>query len=107
TADAVNNTRYAGGKVWGVGTTTVRTLESVVDASGTVHAGEGETRIFLYPPRLIRSVDHLITNFHLPRSTLLMLVATFAGLDLILEAYAEAVRCEYRFYSYGDAMLIL
>ncbi len=107
TASMVNDTRYGGGKVWAVGTTSVRTLESVVDPSGTVHAGDGETSIFLYPPRLIRSVDHLITNFHLPRSTLLMLVATFAGLDLILEAYAQAVRHEYRFYSYGDAMLIL
>ena len=85
----------------------MRTLESVVDSAGLVHAGEGETRIFIHPPYAVRSVDHLVTNFHLPRSTLLMLVAAFAGLDLIREAYAQAVRERYRFYSYGDAMLIL
>lgn len=107
TAGAVNDTRAGGGKVWAVGTTTVRTLESVVDATGLVRAGEGETRIFIHPPMAIRSVDHLVTNFHLPRSTLLMLVAAFAGLDLMREAYAAAVAEEYRFYSYGDAMLIL
>jgi S-adenosylmethionine:tRNA ribosyltransferase-isomerase len=72
-----------------------------------VHAGEAETRIFIHPPKVIRSVDHLVTNFHLPRSTLLMLVAAFAGLDLMREAYEMAVREKYRFYSYGDAMLIL
>jgi S-adenosylmethionine:tRNA ribosyltransferase-isomerase len=72
-----------------------------------VHAASGETRIFLHPPHVIRSVDHLVTNFHLPRSTLLMLVSAFAGLDLMREAYASAVKERYRFYSYGDAMLIL
>lgn len=107
TAAAVNDTRAAGGKVWAVGTTTVRTLESVVDRTGAVRHGEGETRIFIHPPYTIRSVDRLITNFHLPRSTLLMLVAAFAGADLVREAYAVAVREHYRFYSYGDAMLIL
>jgi S-adenosylmethionine:tRNA ribosyltransferase-isomerase len=107
TAGAVNDTRIAGGKVWAVGTTTVRTLESVVDPAGLVRAGEGETRIFIHPPHAIRSVDHMVTNFHLPRSTLLMLVAAFAGLALMREAYAAAVADEYRFYSYGDAMLIL
>ena len=106
-AGTVNDARARGAKVWAVGTTTVRTLESVVDAAGTVRAGEGDTRIFIHPPHAIRSVDHLITNFHLPRSTLLMLVAAFAGLDLMREAYATAVRERYRFYSYGDAMLIL
>jgi S-adenosylmethionine:tRNA ribosyltransferase-isomerase len=93
--------------VWAIGTTTVRTLESVVDAEGRVRAGEGETRIFIHPPHVIRSVDRLVTNFHLPRSTLLMLVAAFAGLGLMREAYATAVREGYQFYSYGDAMLIL
>jgi S-adenosylmethionine:tRNA ribosyltransferase-isomerase len=88
-------------------TTTVRTLESVVDSSARVHAGEGDTRIFIHPPYAIRSVDHLVTNFHLPRSTLLMLVSAFAGTGLMREAYAVAVREKYRFYSYGDAMLIL
>jgi S-adenosylmethionine:tRNA ribosyltransferase-isomerase len=106
-AAAVNETRRAGRKVWAVGTTTVRTLESVVDSSGTVHPASGQTQIFLHPPHVIRSADHLVTNFHLPRSTLLMLVSAFAGLDLIREAYAEAVKEKYRFYSYGDAMLIL
>jgi S-adenosylmethionine:tRNA ribosyltransferase-isomerase len=107
TAAAVNETRRAGAKVWAVGTTTVRTLESVVDASGLAHADEGETRIFIRPPYVVRSVDHLVTNFHLPRSTLLMLVSAFAGAALIREAYARAVKEKYRFYSYGDAMLIL
>ena len=107
TAAAVNSARERNANVWAVGTTTVRTLESVVDAAGRVTAGEGETRIFIHPPHVIRSVDHLVTNFHLPRSTLLMLVASFAGLDLMRAAYATAVREGYRFYSYGDAMLIL
>jgi S-adenosylmethionine:tRNA ribosyltransferase-isomerase len=107
TADAVNGVRREGGKVWAVGTTTLRALESAVDEAGRVHAAEGETRIFIVPPYAVRSVDRLVTNFHLPRSTLLMLVAAFAGLELIREAYAEAVREGYRFYSYGDAMVIL
>ena len=107
TAAAVNATRRAGAQVWAVGTTTVRTLESVVDAAGLVHAGEGDTGIFIHPPYVVRSVDHLVTNFHLPRSTLLMLVSAFAGAALIREAYAQAVKERYRFYSYGDAMLIL
>jgi S-adenosylmethionine:tRNA ribosyltransferase-isomerase len=107
TAATVNDTRSSGAKVWAVGTTTVRTLESVVDPAGLVRAGEGETRIFIHPPYEIRSVDHLVTNFHLPRSTLFMLVSAFAGLALMREAYAQAVKEQYRFYSYGDAMLIL
>jgi S-adenosylmethionine:tRNA ribosyltransferase-isomerase len=106
-AAAVNDARAMGAKVWAIGTTTVRTLESIVDPGGLVHAGEGETRIFIHPPQVVRSVDHLVTNFHLPRSTLLMLVASFAGIDLIRDAYARAVEERYRFYSYGDAMLIL
>ena len=107
TAAAVNAMHQAGGHVWAVGTTTLRSLESAVDADGSVQPREGETRMFIYPPYSVRSVDRLLTNFHLPRSTLLMLVAAFAGLDLIREAYAAAVRECYRFYSYGDAMVIV
>ncbi len=107
TANHVNAARDAGHKTWAVGTTTLRTLESVVDAAGHIHAGEGETRIFIHPPHVVRSADRLITNFHLPRSTLLMLVSAFAGTELVREAYAVAVRERYRFYSYGDAMLLL
>jgi S-adenosylmethionine:tRNA ribosyltransferase-isomerase len=106
-ADAVNATRTRGGTVWAVGTTTARTLESLVDAEGRIAAGEGETRIFIRPPHVVRGADRLVTNFHLPRSTLLMLVAAFAGMDLMREAYAVAVAERYRFYSYGDAMVII
>ena len=106
-AAAVNATRARGGTVWAVGTTTARTLESVVDASGRIIAGEGETRIFIRPPHVMRGTDHLLTNFHLPRSTLLMLVSAVAGVELTREAYAVAVREGYRFYSYGDAMLVI
>jgi len=106
-ARAVAATRAAGGKLWAVGTTAVRTLESAAGPDGTLVAGDGETRIFIRPPYTFRAVDRLITNFHLPRSTLLMLVAAFAGYELTMRAYAEAVAREYRFYSYGDAMLIL
>jgi S-adenosylmethionine:tRNA ribosyltransferase-isomerase len=107
TATAVNAARGADAKVWAVGTTTLRTLESALDADGLIRAGTSETRIFIRPPQVVRSVDRLITNFHLPRSTLLMLVAAFAGFDLMREAYTVAVRERYRFYSYGDAMVIL
>lgn len=107
TAAAVNETRASGAKVWAIGTTTVRTLESATGDDALVRAGEGDTSIFIHPPHVIRSVDHLVTNFHLPRSTLLMLVSAFAGVELIREAYSEAVKERYRFYSYGDAMLIL
>jgi S-adenosylmethionine:tRNA ribosyltransferase-isomerase len=92
--------------VWAVGTTVVRALESSVDASGLVRAGAGETSLFIRPPYDFTIVNHLITNFHLPRSTLLMLVAAFAGTENVLGAYREAVEQGYRFYSYGDAMLI-
>jgi S-adenosylmethionine:tRNA ribosyltransferase-isomerase len=107
TAAALNAARARGAKLWSVGTTTLRTLESAIDAGGTIRPGSGETRIFIHPPYVVRSTDRLITNFHLPRSTLLMLVAAFAGFDLTMRAYAEAVRERYRFYSYGDAMVIL
>jgi S-adenosylmethionine:tRNA ribosyltransferase-isomerase len=107
TAAAVNETRTAGHRVWAVGTTTVRTLESAADDAGLVRPGTGETRIFLRPPARPRVVDALVTNFHLPRSTLIMLVAAMAGYELTMRAYAEAIAERYRFYSYGDAMAIV
>jgi S-adenosylmethionine:tRNA ribosyltransferase-isomerase len=107
TAAAFADTRARGGRVWAVGTTTVRTLESAVDDAGALVAGSGETRIFLRPPARLRAVDALVTNFHLPRSTLIMLVAAFAGYDLTMRAYQAAVAERYRFFSYGDAMAIV
>ena len=106
-ARLINERRAAGGKVWAVGTTSVRTLESAATDDGMVHAGSGDTRIFIRPPYRFRAVDRIITNFHLPRSTLIMLVAAFAGYDLTMRAYRDAVASGYRFYSYGDAMAIL
>lgn len=106
TADEVAAARRRGGRVVAVGTTSARTLESSLQG-GRVAAGVGETDIFLYPGRSLRAIDALITNFHLPQSTLLMLVAALTGLEEILSVYREAVACRYRFYSYGDAMLIL
>lgn len=106
-ADAINRTRAAGGRIVAVGTTSVRVLESVADRSGSMHAVAGATSLFILPPHEFRCTDALITNFHLPRSTLLMLVSAFAGRENVLAAYREAVRERYRFYSYGDAMLIL
>ncbi len=106
-ADTINARRGAGGKVWAVGTTAVRTLESVADDSGHISAGDGWTDIFIRPPYQFRAVDALITNFHLPRSTLLMLVSALAGFDLTMNAYRHAVEQGYRFYSYGDAMVII
>jgi S-adenosylmethionine:tRNA ribosyltransferase-isomerase len=105
-AELLTATRQAGGRVCAVGTTSLRTLETIYHADGRYVAGEGETAIFLRPPHTVKSADMLVTNFHLPRSTLLMLVAAFAGYDLTMEAYATAVREGYRFYSYGDAMLL-
>lgn len=106
TAESITATRERGGRVWAVGTTSVRTLESVATGQRTVRAGRGETRLFIRPGYEFRVVDCLVTNFHLPRSTLLMLVAAFAGYDLVMRAYREAVEREYRFFSYGDAMAI-
>ncbi|CAN5173521.1 tRNA preQ1(34) S-adenosylmethionine ribosyltransferase-isomerase QueA [soil metagenome] len=106
TVEAWQAAREAGHRVWAVGTTTVRTLESAF-ADGTLRAGDADTRIFIRPPAEVRSVDALITNFHLPRSTLIMLVAAFAGYELTMRAYREAIAERYRFYSYGDAMAIL
>jgi S-adenosylmethionine:tRNA ribosyltransferase-isomerase len=93
-------------KVVAVGTTTVRTLETVMLRNQRIVPGMDATSIFIYPPFEFRRVDSLLTNFHLPKSTLLMLVGAFAGRDFILEAYREAVACKYRFFSYGDCMLI-
>jgi S-adenosylmethionine:tRNA ribosyltransferase-isomerase len=106
-AATINATWQRGAARWAVGTTTVRTLETAANANGSVAAGEGETRIFIRPPHQFRVIDHMITNFHLPRSTLIMLVAAFAGFDLVMRAYREAIAERYRFYSYGDAMVIV
>jgi S-adenosylmethionine:tRNA ribosyltransferase-isomerase len=106
TASAWSKARAEGGRVWAVGTTTVRTLESAY-SDGAVRAGAGETRIFIRPPEQLKAVDAMITNFHLPRSTLIMLVASFAGYELTMRAYREAIEQRYRFYSYGDAMAIV
>jgi S-adenosylmethionine:tRNA ribosyltransferase-isomerase len=103
---AVAATRARGGRVIAVGTTTVRSLETAA-SSGTLQAYAGDSRIFIYPGYDFRVVDGIITNFHLPESTLLMLVSAFAGLDAVRAAYEHAVQARYRFFSYGDAMLIL
>lgn len=105
-ADRINAARARGNQIWSVGTTSTRTLESVADENGMVHAGSGWTNIFIYPGYQFKVVDSLITNFHLPESTLLMLVSAFSSREKMLSAYAEAVREHYRFFSFGDAMLI-
>ncbi|MCC7054049.1 MAG: tRNA preQ1(34) S-adenosylmethionine ribosyltransferase-isomerase QueA [Gemmatimonadaceae bacterium] len=107
TAAVLNEVKRTGHAVWAVGTTSTRTLESATDAQGQLAACAGDTRIFIHPPYRFRMVDHLLTNFHLPKSTLVMLVAAFAGYELTMRAYREAIEAEYRFYSYGDAMLIV
>ena len=106
-AETITERRASGGRVWAVGTTVVRALETVTDADGRLRSAAGETTLFIYPPYRFRAVDRLVTNFHLPRSSLLMLVAAFGGYDHVREAYREAVRQRYRFYSYGDAMAIV
>jgi S-adenosylmethionine:tRNA ribosyltransferase-isomerase len=107
TAAAVNRARIEGRRVVVVGTTTTRALESSVSDDGRVAAGAGEAALTIRPGHRFGAVDVLLTNFHLPRSSLLLLVAAFAGRDLLLDAYRHAVAARYRFYSYGDAMLIL
>jgi S-adenosylmethionine:tRNA ribosyltransferase-isomerase len=104
---AIEAGRERGKRIWAVGTTVVRALESAVDAEGRLRPGRAQTRLFIRPPCEFRVVDGVITNFHLPRSTLLMLVAAFAGHPAVMHAYAEAIRLGYRFYSYGDAMAIV
>jgi S-adenosylmethionine:tRNA ribosyltransferase-isomerase len=106
TVAAINACRARGGRVIAVGTTSVRVLETVA-ARGPLRPWTGETDLFIYPPYRFRAIDALITNFHLPRTTLLLLVGAFAGVELLQEAYKTAIEMEYRFYSYGDAMLIL
>ena len=106
TAQAIAATRAAGGRVIAVGTTSLRALESAGNPDGTVNTGSAETSIFITPGYRFKVVDRLITNFHLPKSTLLMLVSAFAGYDNIRAAYAHAVAEGYRFFSYGDAMLL-
>ena len=106
-ANALNRAKSEGRRIICVGTTSVRTVESVTDMGGTVHAGRGETSIFIYPPYTFRCVDALITNFHLPESTLLMLVSALCSREEVLNIYETAVAERYRFFSFGDAMLIL
>ena len=105
-AGIINDTKAAGGRIICVGTTACRTLESAADENGILRAGASSTGIFIYPGYSFKIVDCLITNFHLPKSTLLMLVSALAGKDKIMDAYKEAVAEKYRFFSYGDAMLI-
>ena len=105
-AKMINDTKANGGRVISVGTTSTRTLETVADEKGVIHAGSGWTQIFIYPGYKFKAIDCLITNFHLPESTLLMLVSALAGRDNILNAYKTAVEEKYRFFSFGDAMFI-
>ena len=105
-AEKINNAKKNGGRVICVGTTSCRTLESVADENGLVKACEGDTGIYIYPGYTFKCMDALITNFHLPESTLLMLVSAFAGKDYIMNAYKHSVDEKYRFFSFGDAMFI-
>lgn len=106
TADRINEARARGGRILAVGTTSLRLLESAADEKGRLGAFSGQTRLFITPGHRFRSVDLLMTNFHLPRSTLFMLVCAFSGLEAMKQAYAHAVAHDYRFYSYGDACLL-
>ena len=106
TADLINRTRANGGKIWAVGTTATRTLETIADEDGTVRAQSGWTDIFIYPGYRFKAVDHLVTNFHLPESTLMMLISAFATREMVMDAYQQAIAEEYRFFSFGDSMLI-
>lgn len=105
-AERINKARQSGGRIVCVGTTSVRTLETVADEHGMIHPGSGETSIFITPGKSFHAVDALITNFHLPESTLLMLISAFMGREQALAAYREAVKEKYRFFSFGDAMFI-
>ena len=107
TSREIELTKHRGGRVIAIGTTTTRALESFSDSEGKVNPGTDYSSIFIHPPYSFRVVDGLVTNFHLPKSTLVMLVSAFAGRDLLMKAYQEAVKQKYRFYSYGDAMLII
>ena len=105
-ADLINSTKQRGGRVICVGTTSCRTIESAADENGVVRPGSGDTEIFIYPGYRFQVLDALITNFHLPESTLVMLVSALAGRERVLAAYEEAIRERYRFFSFGDAMFI-
>ncbi len=105
-ADIINQTKKNGGRVIAVGTTSARTLETLVNTKGEVSPGSGNTDIFIYPGYKFHAIDGLITNFHLPESTLIMLVSALAGREYVLNAYNEAVKMQYRFYSFGDAMFV-
>lgn len=107
TADRLNAVRAGGGRIVAVGTTSLRLLESAADEAGTIHPFEGDTAIFITPGYRFRAIQGLVTNFHLPRSTLFMLVSALMGLDRMQAAYAHAIQAGYRFYSYGDASLLL
>ena len=106
-AEKINRAKQNGGRIISVGTTSTRVLESIADENGLVREIESDTNIFIYPGYKFKCVDALITNFHLPESTLLMLVSALAGKDYIMQAYEEAVKNRYRFFSFGDAMLII
>jgi S-adenosylmethionine:tRNA ribosyltransferase-isomerase len=105
-AERINKAHTEGRRIIALGTTVTRTLEHAIDEDGLLCAGQGETELFIKPGHRFRMVDAMITNFHLPKSTLLVLVSAFAGRDFILRAYQEAVAKGYRFFSYGDCMLI-
>ncbi len=105
-AEALNATRRAGGRIVAVGSTSLRLLESAADETGIIRPFSGETSLFITPGYRFRAVDVMMTNFHLPRSTLFMLVSAFCGLDRMKRAYAHAIAAGYRFYSYGDACLM-
>ena len=105
-AEKINNAKKNGNRVICVGTTSCRTIESAADEEGIVHAGCADTEIFIYPGYRFKVLDNLITNFHLPESTLIMLVSALAGRENVLNAYNEAVKEKYRFFSFGDAMFI-
>ncbi len=106
-ANKINSARAAGHRVVAVGTTCVRTLEYASDSGGIVRAGNSCCDLYIYPGYMFKTVDAMVTNFHLPKSTLLMLVSAFAGRRNVLNAYKDAIKRRYRFFSYGDAMLII
>ena len=106
-ADLINETKKSGHKIISVGTTSCRVLESVADENGFVKETEGDTSIFIYPGYQFKCIDQLITNFHLPESTLIMLVSSLAGKDFVMKAYEEAVKEKYHFFSFGDATYII
>ena len=105
-AEKINKAKQNGGRIIAVGTTSCRVLETIADEDGNVQEQEGDTNIFIYPGYKFKCIDNLITNFHLPESTLIMLVSALAGKEYIMEAYKTAVEEKYRFFSFGDAMFI-